>query len=86
MGFLFVESSLLLFGVIMISHCNQIHDVCAGAEARLVETDKAGQGLLRGEEEASQERGGAARAGARSHHASGGGQGAAAVQSGPTQL
>ena len=57
-----------------------------GAEERPAEAHKARQGLLGGEEEASQERGGAARAGARRDHAPGGGQGAAAVQSGPTQL
>ena len=57
-----------------------------GAKERPAEANKAGQGLLGGEEEAGQERGGAARAGARRHHAPGRGQGAAAVQSGPTQL
>ena len=80
MGFLFVESSLPLFGVIMISHCNQIHDVCAGAEARLVETDKAGQGLLRGQEETGEKCECETRVSSGCDHTAGWSQGDTAIQ------
>ena len=82
MGFLFVESSLppLVWGDHDFSLKPQFTMFDAGAEARLVETDKAGQGLLRGQEETGEKCECETRVSSGCDHTAGWSQGDTAIQ------
>ena len=74
-----VKELLLKVGSYRHLHEPQLH-LCLGAQARPTEADQARQGLLGGEEEASQECQREAGPGPGGHHTAGGRQGPPAVQ------